>query len=84
MRAYVLITAKRGTADRLAETLGKIKNVTSAECVFGRYDVIAIVESREMKTISRVVHQLQKQENILHTETAFSEYAEDKAYGTPE
>jgi DNA-binding Lrp family transcriptional regulator len=84
MKAYVLITAKRGTADKLAETIGKIKNVKSAECVYGRYDVIAIVESPEMKTISRVVHQLQKQEQILHTETAFSHYMEDKDYGTPE
>ena len=84
MKAYVLITAKRGTANKVAETLKKIKNVKSAECVFGRYDLIAIVESPEMKTISRVVQQLQKQENILHTETAFSYYVEDKEYGTPE
>ena len=84
MKAYVLITAKRGASDKLAETLSKIKHVKSAECVYGRDDVIAIVESSEMKTISRVVHQLQKQEQILHTETAFSHYAEDKEYGTPE
>jgi DNA-binding Lrp family transcriptional regulator len=77
MKAYVLITARHGTADKVAETLRKIKNVISAECVFGRYDVIAIVESPEMKTLSRVVHQLQKQPQILHTETAFSHYAQD-------
>jgi uncharacterized protein with GYD domain len=77
MKAYVLITARHGTADKVAETLRKIKNVMSAECVFGRYDVIAIVESPEMKTLSRVVHQLQKQPQILHTETAFSHYAQD-------
>jgi uncharacterized protein with GYD domain len=77
MKAYVLITARHGTAEKVAETLRKIKNVMSAECVFGRYDVIAIVESPEMKTLSRVVHQLQKQPQILHTETAFSHYAQD-------
>jgi DNA-binding Lrp family transcriptional regulator len=77
MKAYVLITARHGTADKVAETLRKIKNVMSAECVYGRYDVIAIVESPEMKTLSRVVHQLQKQPQILHTETAFSHYAQD-------
>jgi DNA-binding Lrp family transcriptional regulator len=78
MKAYVLITAKRGTSDKVAETLRKLKNVTSAECVYGRYDVIAIVESPEMKTLSRVVHQLQKQPTILHTETAFSHHVEDE------
>lgn len=77
MKAYVLITTRHGTADKVAETLRKIKNVMSAECVYGRYDVIAIVESPEMKTLSRVVHQLQKQPQILHTETAFSHYAQD-------
>jgi uncharacterized protein with GYD domain len=77
MKAYVLITARHGTADKVAGTLRKIKNVMSAECVYGRYDVIAIVESPEMKTLSRVVHQLQKLPQILHTETAFSHYAQD-------
>jgi len=77
MKAYVLITTRHGTADKVAETLRKIKNVMSAECVYGRYDVIAIVESPEMKILSRVVHQLQKQPQILHTETAFSHYAQD-------
>jgi DNA-binding Lrp family transcriptional regulator len=84
MKAYVLITARRGTAEKVAETVRKIKNVTNAECVYGRYDVIAIVESPEMKTLSRVVHQLQKQPQILHTETAFSHYAENHETGTPE
>jgi hypothetical protein len=46
--------------------------------------VIAIVESPEMKALSRVVHQLGKQTQILHTETAFSHYAEDHESGTPE
>ena len=78
MKAYVLITARRGTAEKVAETLRKLKDVTSAECVYGRYDVIAIVESPDMKTLSRVVHQLQKQPTILHTETAFSHNVEDE------
>jgi len=78
MKAYVLITARRGTAENVAQTLCKIKNVTSAECVYGRYDVIAIVESPDMKTLSRVVHQLQKQPTILHTETAFSDKVDDE------
>jgi DNA-binding Lrp family transcriptional regulator len=84
MKAYVLITTRHGTAEEVAQTLRKLKNVTSAECVYGRYDVIAIVESPEMKALSRVVHQLGKQTQILHTETAFSHYAEDHESGTPE
>jgi len=77
MKAYILITARRGAAYGLAETLRKVKNVTNSECVYGRFDVIAIVESPEMKALSRVVHQIQKYPQILHTETAFSHCAED-------
>jgi len=79
VKAYVLITARRGTAESVAKTLCRIKNVTSAECVYGRYDVIAIVESPDMRTLSRVVHQLQKEPTILHTETAFSDKVEDES-----
>jgi DNA-binding Lrp family transcriptional regulator len=77
MKAYVLITTRSGAAEKVAETIKSIKGVTSAECVYGRYDVIVVVESPEMKTLSSVVHEIQKQPQILHTETAFSHYAED-------
>ena len=77
MKAYVMITTKSGTAEKLTETIRKVKSVISAECVFGRFDVIAIVESPEMKTISRVVHQIQRHPEVLHTETAFTHYPED-------
>jgi uncharacterized protein with GYD domain len=77
MKAYVLITARHGTADKLAETIRKVTNVTSSDCVYGHYDVIAIVESPEMKSLSRVVNQIQKYPQIIHTETAFSHCAEE-------
>ncbi len=77
MKAYVLITARHGTAEELAETIRKVKKVTSSECLYGRFDVIAIVESPEMKSLSRVVHQIQKYPQIIHTETAFSHCAEE-------
>jgi uncharacterized protein with GYD domain len=77
MKAYVLIRARRGAAYKLAETIGKVKNVTSSDCVYGHYDVIVNVESPEMRTISRVVNQIQKYAQIIHTETAFSQCLED-------
>ncbi len=78
MRAYILITARHGTADKLAETIRKVKSVTSSECVYGRFDVIAIVQSPEMKTLSRIVNQIQKYPQILHTETAFSHHMDEE------
>ena len=84
MKAYVLITARHGTAYKLAESIRKVKNVTSADCVYGHYDVIAIVQSQEMKSVSRVVNQIQKYQQIIHTETAFSHLAEDVESGISE
>jgi nitrate reductase NapAB chaperone NapD len=77
MKAYVLITTRSGTAEKVADIIKNIKGVTSADCVYGHYDMIVIVESPEMKTLSSVVHEIQKQSGVLHTETAFSHYAED-------
>ena len=64
-------------ANKLAETIKKVKNVTSSDCVYGHYDLIVTVESQEMKTIGRVVNQIQKYPQIIHTETAFSYCMED-------
>lgn len=77
LKAYVLITTRSGMAEKVTETIKKINGVISAECVYGRFDVIAIIESREMKTINSAVHQIQKYPEVLHTETAFSHYAQD-------
>jgi len=77
MKAYVLITTRAGMEEKVAAAIKKIKGVASADSVYGHYDVIVIVESTEMKTLSGIVHEIQKQEGVLHTETAFSHYAED-------
>jgi len=77
MKAYVLVTTKSGAAEKVAKAIRKIKSVTSTECVYGRFDVIVIIESPEMKTINRIVHAIQTHPEVLHTETALSHYAED-------
>ena len=72
-----MLTTKSGAAEDVAETIRKVKRVSSAECVYGRFDVIVIIESPEMKTINRIVHTIQRNPEVLHTETALSHYAED-------
>ncbi len=84
MKAYVLITTRSGAAEKVAETIRKVPSVTSAECVYGRFDVIAVVENPEIDTLNRVVHQIQATPQILHTETAFSHHAEDFESGITE
>lgn len=77
MKAYVLVTTKSGTAEKVAKAFKKIKSVTSTECVYGRFDVIVIIESPEMNTIDRIVHTIQRHPEVLHTETALSHCTED-------
>ena len=75
MKAYVLVTTKSGTAEKVTKAIKKVKSVTNAECVYGRFDVIVIVNSPEMETIDRVVHTIQRNPDVLHTETALTHYA---------
>lgn len=74
MKAYVLVTTKSGTAEKVAKAIRKMKSVTNAECVYGRFDVITIVNSPEMETIDRIVHAIQRNPDVLHTETALTHY----------
>jgi len=77
MKAYVWITTRAGMEEKVAAAIKNIKGVTMADSIYGHYDVIVIVESPEMKTLNSIVHEIQKQEGVLHTETAFSQHVED-------
>jgi nitrate reductase NapAB chaperone NapD len=77
MKAYVLITTRAGMEEKVAASVKKIKGVTMADSIYGHYDVIVTVESPEMKTLNGIVHEIQKQEGVLHTETGFSQRVED-------
>ena len=63
--------------EKVVVAIKNIKGVISADSVYGHYDAIVVVESPEMKTLNSIVHTIQKQEGVLHTETAFSQHTED-------
>jgi len=74
MRAFV--TAKVGSSDYLGATktikekITKIPGVLKVEIVFGRYDIIAEVEAKDLDELSRLVtDQIKSIPNILSTET---------------
>ncbi len=72
-----MITTKSGLSEEIAATAKKFKGVVSSECVYGRFDVVVVVNSRETSTIDLAVHSIQKLPGVLHTETAISHYTED-------
>jgi len=74
MRAFV--TVKVGSSDYLGATktlkekIAKIPGVLKVEIVFGRYDIIAEVEAKDLDELSRfVTDQIKTIPNVLSTET---------------
>jgi len=74
IRAF--ITAKVGSSDYLGATktikekIAKIPGVLKVEIIFGRYDIIAEVEAKDLDELSRLVtDQIKSIPNILSTET---------------
>lgn len=70
MRALVYIRTQPGKALDLAGKLKKIAGVSEVYAVTGRFDLVAIVEGEDLKTIAdTVVNKIQKA-GATSTETA--------------
>ena len=68
--AYVLIQTEVGKAASVAESVGKIDGVLTAEDVTGPYDVIVRVESETMDDVAKtVVSRIQMVDGITRTLT---------------
>lgn len=68
--AYILILTEVGKAAQVAEAVGKIGGVKSAEDVTGPYDVIVRAEATDIDTLGRlVVAKIQAVEGIDRTLT---------------
>jgi len=68
--AYVLIQTEVGKAANVAEQVGDIDGVVSAEDVTGPYDVIVCARSDSVDDLGRlVVSQIQQIEGITRTVT---------------
>ncbi len=70
VNAYVLIQTEVGKAVNVAEAVGALDGVVSAEDVTGPYDVIVRVEADSMDELGRlVVSRVQMIEGITRTLT---------------
>jgi len=72
MKAYVLLTAKPGTSEKVLEAikLAKEINVILADSVYGRFDAVVVIEAPDIKVLSEMVYKLiGKHPDITHTET---------------
>jgi len=82
MRAYILITTKPGTSEQLLKALkdtAKVPGVVAADSVYGRFDAIVVIEAQSLEKLSEVVYKvIEKNPNIVHTETSISLFESEK------
>ena len=70
VRAYILIQTEVGHAQSVAEAVGAIAGVVSADNLTGPYDVIATAEAETMDDLGRLVAgEVQLTEGITQTTT---------------
>jgi DNA-binding Lrp family transcriptional regulator len=72
MRVYVLVKTKPGTSEETIISLKEklSKNITSADSVFGSFDVILVIEVKDLEEFGDMLYQvIEKNPNTIHTET---------------
>ncbi|MEJ2272494.1 MAG: Lrp/AsnC ligand binding domain-containing protein [Candidatus Bathyarchaeota archaeon] len=61
-----------GTSEEIVKSR-KIRGVTLANSVLGRFDAIAIVEADNSKDLTRIIYEMiEADPNVIHTETLLS------------
>ncbi len=70
MRALVYIRTQPGKALELAGKLKKVAGVSEVYAVTGRFDLVALVEGEDLKTIAGIVVDKIQKAGATSTETA--------------
>lgn len=70
MKAYVVITAKSGTARDIAKAVSALPGVKMADACWGIGDVYSVVESPAWKELNTVIlDKIQSMPGVIRTET---------------
>ena len=72
MKAYILLSTKPGTSLEVVQKIReKVKEVVTADAIFGRYDAIIVLEAPALEHINQVVYKIiEKDPNVIRTETS--------------
>ena len=69
-RAYVLIKSDKGEADTVATELTHQNGVLTADQVFGRCDVVAVIEADDLEGLVSIVrNEIAPADHVVQTET---------------
>ena len=74
MKAYLLIETRPGTSEDVVKAVKlRFQNVLHADSVYGRDDVIVVLEAPDLETLNEFVYKvIEKDPNIVHIETAIT------------
>ena len=71
VQAYILVTAAIGKIRQASKELERLRGVKSVHAVTGPYDIIVVVEAKDLGTLtSTVVEGIHKIKGIVDTNTA--------------
>jgi len=72
IRAFVLLTMRPGTSEEIVQSR-KIKGVTLANSVLGRFDAIAIIEADNSEQLTQIIYEMiETHPSVVRTETLLS------------
>jgi DNA-binding Lrp family transcriptional regulator len=72
IRAFVLLLMRPGTSEEIVQSR-KIKGVTMANSILGRFDAIAVIEADNSEELTKIIYEMiEKHPNVVHTETLLS------------
>ena len=67
--ACILIRTERGRFDEVTDRIKQISDIKRAFPVFGRYDVVAELESKNHQRLDEVIMRLSRIGGVVFTET---------------
>ena len=81
MRAVMLFRSggRVPKAKGIAEQLRTVESVTGAYAVFGRFDIVAFLEAKDVKALFRAVSDATKLEGIMSSETLIEVNVNDES-----
>jgi DNA-binding Lrp family transcriptional regulator len=67
-----MVTMKPGTSEEIVRSR-RIKGVTMANSVLGRFDAVVVVEAENLQDLQKIIYEMVEQHpNVVHTETLVS------------
>ena len=69
VKAYVLVTVKRGTEHEAAQKLKKIKEIMDILVTYGLYDLVVRIEAESLGQLDKIVTDIRQMPEIKQTST---------------